>query len=286
MSTSDSRFRSILGGPLLLPALGIWLLLFAVPLLVFCLTSLSDSAGNLSSLSLQSYERFLGSSFYINVLARTVVISIETSLLTLILGYPAAYMISKCGRSLRKILLLLSTAPLLISAIINLYGWLVIFSPDGPVNVVLRYLGFVDGPVRFIYTQPVLMIGMVSMLLPFMIINVVNGLVGINSVLVEAAVVHGAGRFHTFLRVTLPLSLQGIVSGVLLVFTIAMSAYVIPLILGGPTNRMVGNLVFDSMSNFEWPFAASVAVILVLTTLCICACVIAISRERWRAASY
>lgn len=126
------------------------------------------------------------------------------------------------------------------------------------------------------YNQITVLVGLTSILLPYMIINITNTLITIDPALKEAAYAHGAGPVRAFLNVTLPLSRAGMVSGSVIVFTIAMSTYIISFLLGGPRVKLIGNLIFDATSSFNWPMAAALSVVLVVATTISCMAVMRI----------
>jgi len=161
-------------------------------------------------------------------------------------------------------------APLMISVVIRTLGWLVILSDGGLINQVLLGIGLIERPVRMLYTEFAVIVGLTEALLPFMIMSLRASLQAIPRDLLHAASITGAGPWAVFTRVLLPLSLPGIAAGSLLVFAIATSSFVTPRILSGGQINMVANLVVDSfLVTLDWPFGAAVGVLLLLVVLAV-----------------
>lgn len=258
---------------LLAPAFLYYFVLLVLPSAAFCVVSFygrSDTGFFDGVFTLKNYVAVLTDGFYLGSLWLTFRISVETTLACLLLGYPAAYHLSKLSPATRKKLIILLLFPLLLSTVIRVYGWIALLGRRGIVNQLLLSSGATDYPIAFLYTEGTVLLGLVSILLPYMIINITNTLITIDPALREAAAAHGAGPFRVFLTVTLPLSGAGMVSGAVMVFTIAMSTYIISFLLGGPKVKLIGNLIFDSTSSFNWPLAAALSVVLVVATAVAC----------------
>lgn len=258
---------------LLGPALLYYVVLLILPSAAFCVISFygQSQTGFFDGVfTLRNYAAVLTDSFYLGSLWLTFRISVETTLACLVIGYPAAYYLSKLSPAARKKLVILLLFPLLLSTVIRVYGWMALLGRRGIVNQLLVSGGWTDYPVAFLYTEGTVLLGLVSILLPYMIINITNTLITIEPALGEAAAAHGAGPRQVFLKVTLPLSGAGMVSGAVTVFTIAMSTYIISFLLGGPKVKLIGNLIFDSTSSFNWPLAAALSVVLVVATAVSC----------------
>lgn len=273
--TGRTRFRLRWRRPELLlgPALLYYLALLILPSAAFCFISFygkSDSGFFDGVLTLRNYVSVLTDGFYLGSLWLTFRISVETTIACLLIGYPAAYCLSKLSSGARKKLIILLLFPLLLSTVIRVYGWIALLGRRGIVNQMLLSSGWTDYPIAFLYMEATVLLGLVSILLPYMIINIANTLITIDPALGEAAAAHGAGPFKVFLKVTLPLSGAGMVSGAVTVFTIAMSTYIISFLLGGPKVKLIGNLIFDSTSSFNWPLAAALSVVLVVATAISC----------------
>jgi putative spermidine/putrescine transport system permease protein len=168
-------------------------------------------------------------------------------------------------------------SPLLVSAITRTFGWFILLAPTGLVNRAIVGLGLADRPVKLIYSETGIVIGLTHVLAPFMILAIYAALQRRNPALVSAAQTLGAGPVRTFLAITLPLSLPGIVAGSVVVFTLSMSAFVTPAILGGTRVRVVAYLIYEEfLLSLNWPFGAALALLLVLITA-----VVVIVYNRW-----
>lgn len=262
------------GYSLLAPSFLYYTLFLILPSISFCIVSfygMSSSGFHNGMATLSNYTSALGDRFYLRSLWLTVRISIETTALCLILGYPPAYWLSRRTPAVRKRLVILLLFPLLLSTVVRVYGWIALLGNRGVINQLLQSSGILEETVPMMYNHFTVLIGLTSILLPYMIINITNTLITIDPVLKEAASAHGAGPLRAFLNVTLPLSRAGMVSGSVIVFTIAMSTYIISFLLGGPRVKLIGNLIFDATSSFNWPMAAALSVVLVVATTLSCA---------------
>lgn len=260
-------------GVLLAPSLLYYLVFLVLPAGLFCLVSFyqrSDSGFYDPIFTLRNYGSALGDSFYLGSLWLTLRLSLETTAICLLIGYPTAYQLSRLSTRTRKLLLIVLLFPLLLSTVIRAYGWIALLARRGLVNQLLLQTGWSEFPVPLLYAEPTVLLGLVSILLPYMVINIASTLVTIDPALGEAAAIHGASPWRTFLRVTLPLSRTGMVSGSVIVFTIAMSTYIISFLLGGPKVKLMGNLIFDFTNSFNWPLGAALSVVLVVTTTISC----------------
>lgn len=220
-------------------------------------------------LTLDNYLRFLSEPFYREVLARTVLVAALTTFFCLILGVPAAYVISRTrSPKLRTILILCSIIPLLMGNAVRVAGWMVLLADRGLANETLMFLNIIDAPVRIMYTLTAVLLSLVAVLLPFMIITLQSVFDRIDGSYEEAAATLGARPWTAFLKVFVPLAMPGIFSGGLLVFILSMNAYASPVLLGGPSFHMMAPMVYEqAIRVFNWPFAASLAFVLMLATL-------------------
>jgi ABC-type spermidine/putrescine transport system permease subunit I len=255
---------------LLVPTSLYYLAFLIVPSIMFCVVSFygkSDSGFYDGILTTRNYISVLSDKFYLGSLWLTLRISLETTGLCLLLGYPAAYFLSKLSSSARKRLIILLLFPLLLSTVIRVYGWIALLARRGLINQFLLAAGWTSSPVPLLYNEMTVLVGLTSILLPYMIINITNTLITIDASLREAAAIHGASPTRIFLFVTFPLSTAGVISGAVTVFTIAMSTYIISFLLGGPRTKLIGNLIFDATSSFNWPLGAALSVVLVIATM-------------------
>jgi putative spermidine/putrescine transport system permease protein len=225
---------------IMLPTLAVFGLIFAAPLADLILLSFHQMSGPAqvdAAFTLANYRAFVTDPFYLEMLLRTCGLGLLVAFSCLVIGYPVAYYLARTPSRWRGFALFLVISPLLVSAIVRNIGWFPLLSQSGAVNWVLLKLGLIAAPLSLINNFTGVVIGLVHALLPFMILTLTTVIQRIEGDLEEAAANLGAGPLQTFWRVLLPLSLPGIVSGSLLVFAMAISAYTTPAILGG--NRVL-----------------------------------------------
>ena len=186
-----------------------------------------------------------------------------STLCCLFLGYPMAYAITRADTTTRNILLLLIILPSWTSFLLRVYAWMGMLSTHGLINKGLLWMGFIDAPIKLLYTDFAVYLGIVYTYLPFMILPLYAALQKLDLSMHEAASDLGATPFRVFIDITLPLSASGIIAGCLLVFIPAIGEYVIPALLGGPDSLMIGRQLFNEFfENRDWPVASAVATIL------------------------
>ena len=200
------------------------------------------------------------------MLVRTIVIALATTLLSLLLGYPVAYLIARSEHH-RNHLLLLVILPWLVSVVVRTYGWMVILGPKGLINSALQWSGLVDSPLPFMYHGGTVVLGLVHVLCPFMILAILAALLKVEPALEEASADLGASEWVT-LRVLLPLSLPGMLTGVMLVWLMSVGAIVTPLMLGGLKDTLIGSEIFQQVLHFfDYRKAATFASLLMVVAI-------------------
>jgi spermidine/putrescine transport system permease protein len=252
---------------LLSPALAAITLLLFIPLVFILVYSfwLRTAAGGVEpAFSTDNWVKALTDPFYRYILVATLRIAVVTTLCCALLGYPAAYFIAR-ARGNKTILLLLLMLPFWISYIIRTMSWINILGVSGALNTALLSVGVIEEPLQMLYNEATVILGLVHFLLPFMILNVYVSLEGIDRNLEDAACSLGATRLDAFREVTLPLSLPGLAAGALLCFVLAAGTYITPLILGGPTDAMFANLVFEAIiTQLNWPMGSALSLVLLV----------------------
>lgn len=202
---------------------------------------------------------------YIDTYLNSLKISLVSTLLCLLLGYPIAYGIVRTPPPARQILLLLIILPFWTSFLLRVYAWIGILADQGTINGLLIWLGIIDRPVRLLYSEFAVYVGIVYSYLPFMILPLYANMEKLDMTLHEAAADLGAHPTTIFLTVTLPLTVPGIIAGALLVFIPATGEFVIPDLLGGGNVLMIGKVLYGEFnSNHDWPVASAVAIALLL----------------------
>jgi ABC-type spermidine/putrescine transport system permease subunit I len=252
---------------LLAPMLLLWAGLFVYPLARLLPESLFAPG-----FTLEHYRRFFTAPLYLGVLLRTLRIAAVTTAICLVLGYPTAYGLSRLSPRAARVLLMLVVLPLWTSVIVRVYAWMALFQTNGLVNRVLVDWGIVAAPLRIMYGEGAVLVGMVHVLLPFMILPIWSVLRGLDPRLVTAAQNLGANGWQVFRRVVLPLSLPGAVTGTMFVFILSLGFYITPALLGGPRLLMMATLIDQQVNEMlNWPFAAAMAVVLLGLTLALVA---------------
>ena len=204
--------------------------------------------------------------YYLRLFARTLQLGLVTTMICALLGYPLAYWLARARPRMQTIGLFLLIMPLMVSTVIRIFGWLVILGRKGLVNEALIGLGL--EPWKLLYTETAVVIGLVNIFLPFMVLPLMAAIERIPPSLEEAARNLGANWRQMFLRTILPLSVPGLISGSLLVYSVSISAFVTPALMGSPRERMAGQQIYDEvLVSFNWPSASSLALTLVLMTL-------------------
>jgi ABC-type spermidine/putrescine transport system permease subunit I len=263
VTPADRARRSAAAGAIALsgPATLLLLALFAAPLLR--LLALSVAGG-----SLAAYERALTNELYLRVIFETFKIAAIVTLLTLVLGYPVAYVMATSGRAWQLVGIAFVLLPFWTSILVRTYAWMVMLGRNGVVNRTLIGWGVIDSPLPLLNNLAGVLIGMVHVLLPYMILPVFNAVKNVDPNLVLAAVGLGAPRWRAFLRITLPLTMNGVAAGVTLVFTLSLGFFITPALLGGGRVVMVANLIEEQVRELlNWAFAGALSAILLALTL-------------------
>jgi putative spermidine/putrescine transport system permease protein len=247
-------------GPAVLLTLAVFWVAMAI-LLVMSVYPFIGSGG--PGLTLEAWRHFLGDRYYWSVVQTTLGLGLAVTALSLLLGYPAAYAMARIRRpALLVLVYVVLFSPILVSVVVRTYGWLLLLSKTGFVNFLLLRAGLVSEPVPLIFNTTGIVIAMVHILLPFMIFPLLSVITQLPPDLREAAADLGANRWQTLARVTLPLTLPGIVSGCQIVFTLTISAFVTPFLMGGGKVQILSGLIYRDMEAVNLAFASVVAFVL------------------------
>ena len=265
-----------LPAPVLLAPATLWYAaFFLVPLgfvLVFSFLTSADFGGIEFKFSLDNYPQLLSNTIYLKVFFNTLVMASAGTALCLLVGYPLAYFLATRAGRYKNLFLVMLIVPFWTSFLTRTYAWLILLSNSGPLSHLLHQANLLQGDLNFLYSYKAVVLGVVYNYLPLMVFPLYVSLERLDKRLLEAAKDLGAGRFATFWRVTVPLTVPGILTGCLLVFIPLMGEYVIPAILGGGKFFMIGNLIGEEfVSAHDWAFgsALGMAVIVVLLVLII-----------------
>jgi putative spermidine/putrescine transport system permease protein len=251
------------------PAL-VLVVFFALPNALLLTVSFlkSESQFLTDEVTLENYGFILSRRLYLDAIVRTFAIGIAVGALDVLLAYPLAYFLVRTTSRWKGWLIALSLAPLLASVVVRTYGWYVILNRNGVANDVLLSLGLTAERIALMPSSGAIAIGLAHALLPYAVLTIMGGLDAIPPNLERAAMSLGANRFRTFLSVTLPLSMPGVVGGFLLCFSIAISAYATPAILGGPATQVLATAIYGFMTQLlDWSIGAALAVVLVVSSL-------------------
>jgi len=214
--------------------------------------------------TLSNYRHFLDP-YYLHVMLVTVEIALLTTLTCAILAFPLAYFLARLAPKRLGLYLFILVSPLMVSSVIRAFGLLVLLDRRGLINEILQVMGL--PPLHLLYNRPVVVIGLAEQLLPIMVLPLMAAIENIPAPIEEAAQILGATKAQVFFRVILPLSLPGLVSGCVLIYSLAMGALVVPAILGGMRVVMLGNLVYGQvLTALNWPFAAAIVMVLLFST--------------------
>lgn len=248
-----------------LPPVLFFAVFFVAPLVYLLVVSfLTPSQTSLyeNAATLENYARVVTDPFYLTIIRRTLLAAAIILAATLALGYPAALTIASLPARWRILCLVVLLFPLMVSNVVRAYGWIAILGRRGLVNQALLGLGLTDLPLPLLYTFATVVVGLLTILLPYMIVSITNALTAIDKSYGEAAQSLGASPGRTFLHVTLPLSSPGVATGCILVLLLALSAYVTISLLGGPRFKLLVSLVYDMIVAFQWPRAAALSFVL------------------------
>ncbi len=223
---------------------------------------------DLPKFTLQHYQRLIDVPVYRMVYIKTLRVGLVTTAVCLLLGYPCAYFVSRLSGAARTVAVALIALPFMLSVLIRNYVWMLLLQDTGLVNRLLQGAGVTHAPIRLMYNELGVTIAMVNMLVPYIFFPVLGALMAIPSDLKSASASLGANRLRTFVHVTLPLTVNGVLAGCLLTFIVAVGFYITPAMLGGSREMMIANLIaFNVREVLNWPFAFSLATTLLGSTV-------------------
>lgn len=253
----------------------VWsVIMLVLPMVLIALYSVTQPGNSIVSFSvtLDHYVRFFTDADFLIILWRSLWIAVKTTIICLLIGYPVAYYISRCGERLQNMLVLGITIPMWINMLVRTYAWIGLLSEGGLVQKFLGIFGL--GNTELLYTEGAVLLGMVYNFLPFMILQINTALCKMDYSLLEAAADLGANPMQTFRRVTLPLSLPGVINGITLVFLPAVSSFFIPKLLGGGKYFLIGNVIENQFITVgEWNFGSAISMIMAVVMMLLMMCV-------------
>lgn len=242
----------------------VWMVvMILVPMLMIALYAFTDKGNDVATIrfTLDNFTRFFSDEVFMGVLRRSLFIAVLTTVICILFGYPVAYAIATRSEKSKLFWVLLITLPTWINMLVRTYAWMGILQDEGLIN---RFLGvFGIGPITMIHTTFAVVLGMVYNFVPFMILQIYASLTKMDRNYLEAASDLGANKVQSFLRITLPLSLPGVISGITLVFLPAVSSFFIPKLLGGGQYVLIGNVIeTEFLTSGDWNFGSAISLIM------------------------
>jgi putative spermidine/putrescine transport system permease protein len=249
---------------------------FALPLVLLLLVSIVDGSG----LTLANYRRLLGTPYYLGVIWNSLRLGLLTTGIALVISYPASFALARARGILRSLLLATLFLPLAASVIVKAFAWTILLRSDGLVNETLITLGIIRDPIRMIFTETALVVGAVNIFLPFMILPIYAIVAQLDPRYAEASATLGASPLVTFWRVIVPLTMPGVIAGVALVFSLSVSAYVVPTLLIGERYPTLATTIAKAYLLAREPgFGAAAGVVLLAIAIAVVALSARLSRE-------
>ncbi|MBF8984624.1 ABC transporter permease [Lutibacter sp. B2] len=249
----------------------IWALLFSIaPIIIITVYSFckrSTYGGMIYEFTVDHYKQLL-EPIYINVFWRSLSLAAISTIICLIIAYPMAMIIAKSEAKRKNMLVMLFVIPLWTNFLLRTYAWMIILREQGIINNILIGLGIIDEPIKFLYNSGAVVLGMIYNFIPFMVLPIYSVLSKMDESLIEAAKDLGATSTQVFLKVTLPLSLPGVISGLIMVFMPAVSTFIISDLLGGGQTILLGNLIQNQFSVARnWQFGSAISIIMMVFIL-------------------
>ncbi len=248
---------------LVIPYIAWAVMMLILPMGLIALYSFTKQGNTIVSFTftLEHYAKFFTDPDFLIVLWRSLLIAFKTTVICLLLGYPVAFFISRSSEKLQNILVLAITIPMWINMLVRTYAWIGLLSEGGLIQRLLGFFGITRG--ELLYTEGAVLLGMVYNFLPFMVLQINTSLCKMDHSLLEASADLGANARQTFVRVTLPMSLPGVINGITLVFLPAVSSFFIPKLLGGGQYFLIGNLIENQFITVgEWNFGSAISMIM------------------------
>ena len=252
------------------PLAAFFVLFFLAPLLLLVVISFYATP-ELKSFGFDQYVKIATDGFTLPVLFDTLWLGLQTTLLCLLLGYALAWCYVRSPGSLQKLLMLAILMPLLTSVVVRTFAWVVILGRQGIVNSVLADFGWIDAPLKLLYTRGGLIVTLANVQLPLMVLPLITALQKLDPNLEDASSALGASALRTFVKITLPLTLPGIVAGCLLTFAASITAFISQSLIGGGQMLFMPMYIYQQASSLQnWPFAAAISLVfLVAVMLCV-----------------
>ncbi|WP_246213215.1 ABC transporter permease [Aminipila butyrica] len=249
-----------------LPGMAVLFFCAIVPLFIMLAYSFQSDSG--TGFTLENYSRFFTKTFYLTLTLRTIVNSLLVTVISLLLSYPLAYIMAKHLKGLKNIVMVLLIIPFFTNQLVRVYSWLIFLQDGGVFERLMNTLGLVDGTMGLLYTRAAVIIGLIHAFFPYMVITIYMALERLDNSLLEASSCLGASKTTTFFRVVLPMSMPGVITGIMIVFVPCLGTFVEPRILGGVNGTVIGTVIEDQFFEiYGWNFGAAIAFILLAMVL-------------------
>lgn len=266
---------------LALPLALFFLAFFVAPLALLIGISFYVDPKMTGGLGLHQYEAFLGDRLNLSVLVDTLLLGVKATALCLIFGFPLAWLITRVSARLQALLIFLVILPIVTSVVVRTFAWIIILGRRGIVNDAIIALGLSATPLRLLFSEAGVVIVLTQVQMPLMVLPLVTVLQRIDPNLASASQALGAGAWRTFFKITLPLSMPGIIAGTILTYTACVTAFVTQSLIGGSRLLYMPMMIFQQAMDLQnWPFAAAVSVLFMISVLVIVALLVALSRSR------
>jgi putative spermidine/putrescine transport system permease protein len=271
------------GLALVLPAALLLTALYVLPMLGLGRMAFNETGSTgamVPALSLATIAALLEDSFTLETTWNSLWLSFASTTLALLMAYPLALFLYRTTSRFKALLTVLAVAPMLVSGVVRVFGWLALLGDRGLVNATLIGIGVTNGPVRLVYNYFGVTLGLAESLMPYMVLALLSGLGRLDRACEEAAASLGSPPWRVFWRITLPLSLPAVVLGYLLCFVLAMSAYITPKLLGGGRVFLLATEIFDqAVTNVNWPAAAALALYTLVLVMLLVSAYAALTRR-------
>ena len=266
---------------LALPLAAFFALFFVAPLGLLIAISFETERQMTGTLGLGQYAAFLTDGLNLAVLRDTLLVGAKATLLCLLFGYPLAWLSTRVAARWQAVLIFLVVLPIVTSVVVRTFAWIVILGRHGIVNEAILALGLSAQPLKLLFSETGVVIVLAQVQMPLMVLPLITTLQRIDPNLESASQALGAGAWRTFFKVTLPLSLPGIIAGTILTYTACVTAFVTQSLIGGSRLLLMPMMIFQQAMDLQnWPFAAAVSVIFMVSVLLIVAMLVALSRSR------
>lgn len=264
-----------------LPLAAFFALFFLAPLGLLLSASFQAGRQMTGDFGLTQYAAFFSDTLNLAVLRDTLLVGVKATALCLIAGYPLAWLCTRVSSRAQAVLIFLVVLPIVTSVVVRTFAWIVILGRRGLVNETVLALGLSSQPLRLLFSETGVVIVLAQVQLPLMVLPLITTLQRIDPNLESASQALGAGAWRTFFKVTLPLSLPGIIAGTILTYTACVTAFVTQSLIGGSRLLFMPMMIFQQAMDLQnWPFASAVSVIFMVSVLLIVALLVALSRSR------